>query len=259
MILDKSELFCFGHEQFTYKVFGVLYQPDEATSKTQSLIIFWRVFHHKYLRLVFSYYVLLIVYSSLCFCSIIILTRISYETWLRWSVCYVRGMKKGKKDVLSSPECPISAAGTGPAPSELTAWTLISNGLYVPVLWTESGGDVTSVEFQCTLVPSTSRQDTLYRKPWPLCKCLSISCKDTQQYKMGLFKFAVHAWSEQTEVLTSQVMIRVFGSVDSLRTPVGFLSGTGGRTQGERHLKGIVWRMRSFVYLLRVSELCRCW
>lgn len=163
-------------------------------------------------------------------------------------------------DVLSSPECPISAAGAGPAPSELTAWTLISNGLYVPVLWTKSGGDGTSVEFQCTLVPSTSRQNTLYRKPWPLCKCLSISCKDTQQYKMDLNLPCMHGHaSEQTEVLTSQVMIRVFGSVDSLRTPVGFLSGTGGRTRGERHLKEIVWQMRSFAYLLRVSELYRCW
>lgn len=41
----------------------------------------------------------------------------------------------------------------------------------------------------------------------------------------------------QPEVLTSQVITRVCASVDSLRTPVGFLSGTGGRRQGGRHFK----------------------
>lgn len=38
----------------------------------------------------------------------------------------------------------------------------------------------------------------------------------------------------QIEVLTSHVIVRVFGSVDSLRTPKGLLSGTGGRRWREK-------------------------
>lgn len=88
-------------------------------------------------------------------------------------------------DVLSSPEYPISGSGAGPSPSELTAWTLISNGVYVPVLFTKNGGDWTSALFQCMFVPPASRHHTLYMKPWPLWKRLSISCKDTREYKMN--------------------------------------------------------------------------
>lgn len=71
---------------------------------------------------------------------------------------------KVKRDLLSSPECPISGSGAGPDPSELTAWTLISNGVYVPALWTKKGGALTSAEFQRASPLPASRQDTLYWK-----------------------------------------------------------------------------------------------
>lgn len=73
-------------------------------------------------------------------------------------------LEEVKGDLLSSPECPISGSGAGPDPSELTAWTLISNGVYVPAFWTEKGGDLTSAEFQRASRLPASRQDTLYWK-----------------------------------------------------------------------------------------------
>lgn len=92
-------------------------------------------------------------------------------------------------DVLSSPECPISASGAGPSPSELTACTLISNGVYVPVLFTKNGGDFAKWWFQCTPVPTACRHDTLYSKSGPWYERFSISCKDKEKYNFHLEKY----------------------------------------------------------------------
>lgn len=130
-------------------------------------------FHHK--QFVRSCALLLICWS-LCFCLVFTGMSRLCECWL--------AQRRLRPDVLCSPEWPISGCGAGPAPRELTAWTLISNGVYVPVLCTVKGGDRTWVEFQRASVTPASRHHTLYWKSWPLWKRLSISCKDTQEDEM---------------------------------------------------------------------------
>lgn len=124
----------------------------------------------KTLFMIIVWFLILFVFYSLLFCCVFLIFYFDFEPILITLIIIVctDDDDDGDDNVLSSPECPISGSGAGPAPSALTAWTLISNGVYVPVLLTKNGGDCTSAEFQCTLVPAASRHDTLYRKPWPL-------------------------------------------------------------------------------------------
>lgn len=178
--------------------------------------------------------------QSRCSCGPVNTACLNTET--RFITAFSKSLYSQRSDVLSSPECPISGCGAGPAPSEFTAWTLISNGVYVPASSIGNGGDRTSVEFQCTLVPPALRHNTLYMKAGPLCSRLSISCKDTRHHTVRRRRsWRVKHGNEKSSptnqslrVLTSHVMSRVFGSVGALRTPVGFLSGAGGGTRGGR-------------------------
>lgn len=137
-------------------------------------------------------------------------------------------------DVLSSPECPLLDFGSGPPPRALTDRTLISNGVYVPVLFTMNGGDLTRPEFQFTFDPSASLHSTSYWKFWPLWKRLSISCNRKYEYEVPVDcafhetyqRMFTRAHCIHADVLTSHVMISVPGSEELLRTPVGLMEGT---------------------------------